>query len=379
MRQILFSLWALLVLCHYAIEVRFENVDKQSGTLSWVSGDGKRHFRGVVEPGGTASQSTHVGHIFELKVGDLPGKQVRVSSDGTVTFAALNGQVHVSGEAVQEGRTLGHTLYNGTKWEAILQDVRTKCREVFAKYPEDQAHFCSRKHDRRIFTQAKFDYSDEEFAQVMVSKHKERIQLNAQQPVELHNFTDVGWKIEWLPKDIHDEMLAFHKKTRTTSSHPENQPATDACLSGRESDTWVSQVPQRLGRKIFAHVRQRIHEWTGVPEDDLIETALYGIRMYHHGSVLYSHVDRVKTHVLSAILVVTRRDPEDAIPWPLTIMDHYGKVHEIADEPGQLILYESATCAHGRNTPFLGREIANVFVHFKPKGWPEEYTVKAEL
>ncbi|CAE7638986.1 unnamed protein product, partial [Symbiodinium pilosum] len=86
------------------------------------------------------------------------------------------------------------------------------------------------------------------------------------------------------------------------------------------------------------------------------------------------HVDRQETHVISAILEVQHllmKDQDPKTSWPLRIFDHSSSEHLIPNKPGQMILYESSTCPHGRPDPFLGREMANVFVHFKPRGWPK--------
>jgi prolyl 4-hydroxylase len=51
-------------------------------------------------------------------------------------------------------------------------------------------------------------------------------------------------------------------------------------------------------------------------------------------------------------------------PWPLEVFDHAGKAHQAVLHPGEMLLYEGATCAHGRPAPLNGRFMANVFVHF---------------
>merc|ERR1711865_1278876 len=94
---------------------------------------------------------------------------------------------------------------------------------------------------------------------------------------------------------------------------------------------------------------------------------------YHRGSVLNLHCDHKRTHILSAILQSGRANAEDTEPWDLTILDHSGVEHRVPARAGQLILYESASCAHGRIEPFAGLEMANAFCHFHPAGWPEKY------
>ena len=38
-------------------------------------------------------------------------------------------------------------------------------------------------------------------------------------------------------------------------------------------------------------------------------------------------------------------------------------------KPGDVILYESAKCYHGRPIPLEGTEYANIFLHYKPLKW----------
>ena len=40
-------------------------------------------------------------------------------------------------------------------------------------------------------------------------------------------------------------------------------------------------------------------------------------------------------------------------------------------EPGEMVLYESARCQHGRPEPFRGEFFANAFTHFRPAEWPD--------
>ena len=54
-------------------------------------------------------------------------------------------------------------------------------------------------------------------------------------------------------------------------------------------------------------------------------------------------------------------------PWPLTVMTHEGKREKIFLKPGEMLLYESATIPHGRQTPLNGSYYDNLFVHYKPK------------
>jgi prolyl 4-hydroxylase len=96
----------------------------------------------------------------------------------------------------------------------------------------------------------------------------------------------------------------------------------------------------------------------------IIPTAIYGIRSYLKDSTLAMHVDRQETHHISSILIVDK-DLGGNNDWPLEIVDHSGKTHLIYADVGDLILYESAICSHGRPSPFTGNFFRNMFVHYK--------------
>lgn len=96
---------------------------------------------------------------------------------------------------------------------------------------------------------------------------------------------------------------------------------------------------------------------------------IYGIRSYKNGSILKPHTDVPRTHHISSIVIVDKKVNED---WPLQIQSHDGKWHEIYTNPGDVILYESAICQHGRSTPLNGEYYRNFFTHFKLKRYKVE-------
>merc|ERR1712216_29480 len=103
-------------------------------------------------------------------------------------------------------------------------------------------------------------------------------------------------------------------------------------------------------------------------------TSLYGIRTYENGSTLAMHVDRASTHVISAIIHIARdygiADDSEGT-WPIQIVDLWGVHRKVELKPGQMLLYESSKCTHGRPEPFRGKYYASAFIHFKPvQEWP---------
>lgn len=72
---------------------------------------------------------------------------------------------------------------------------------------------------------------------------------------------------------------------------------------------------------------------------------IYGIRRYLKGASLALHVDRLSTHVVSAILQIDQNVDQE---WPLMIVDLDNKSRKINMKPGDMLLYESAKLPHGR-------------------------------
>ncbi len=47
-------------------------------------------------------------------------------------------------------------------------------------------------------------------------------------------------------------------------------------------------------------------------------------------------------------------------PWPVYVLDHHGVEHYVEMQPGDMVLYEGASCSHGRERPLVGDWFANV-------------------
>ncbi len=51
--------------------------------------------------------------------------------------------------------------------------------------------------------------------------------------------------------------------------------------------------------------------------------------------------------------------------WALDIQDHNGNWNKVYANVGEMILYESARCAHGRVDSFQGTYFRNFYVHYQ--------------
>lgn len=114
-------------------------------------------------------------------------------------------------------------------------------------------------------------------------------------------------------------------------------------------------------KEILQEELQPIHEEFIGYKEKIKPKWIYGIRSYINGAILEPHTDTLGTHHISSIIIVDKKVNKD---WPLDIQDHEGNWHKIYTEPGDMILYESATNLHGRMEPFDGEYYRNFFLHY---------------
>ena len=133
-------------------------------------------------------------------------------------------------------------------------------------------------------------------------------------------------------------------------------------------------------RTILHDALKPIHEDFIKHKEEIEPSAVYGIRSYNKGAILKNHVDRIPTHHVSSIIIVDKDIKCDTCKkgkkkgkkkqdWPLQIQAHDGTWHDVYAKPGEMILYESAICEHGREKPFKGKYFRNFYVHYKLKNW----------
>lgn len=202
---------------------------------------------------------------------------------------------------------------------------------------------------------------------------------------DIPRFTKLGFKKVRIPNPIWKAILEMYNVLKYTPLHYEKS-------FGGEKDkfTHVYNIDRLNTLANLIHKRLKpIHEyWSG---EELIPSARYGIRSYNKGASLENHVDWLNTHHISSIIFVDK-DLDGKGDWPLQFKDHSGEWHELYGEPGEMILYESTTCLHGRPDVFQGNYFCNMFIHYKLKNydfletlentkdtWYEERLMKGEF
>jgi predicted 2-oxoglutarate/Fe(II)-dependent dioxygenase YbiX len=181
--------------------------------------------------------------------------------------------------------------------------------------------------------------------------------LTELQRTSLPRFTTRGFEVVATPPAVQDALVAAYDAGRADAALEPPDPGV--LPTGRPEHTPIGE----LGDWVAEELREVHETWAGRP---LEHTATYGIRTYRTGQTLRRHCDRLETHVISSIVHIDH----DGEPWPLWIEDHQGTEHQVVLEPGQMLLYESATCPHARPVPFRGTHYSSVFIHFRPvEGW----------
>jgi len=190
-----------------------------------------------------------------------------------------------------------------------------------------------------------------------------RLWLNSEQPKILPKLTPRGYELRRIPQEAYDLLWNFYQRHRREAGI-EKWSKSNSYVNHWEVPTSMIYVTQELRLAVSSILKPVLEQWSG---QELQLSSMYGIRLYHNNSWLKDHVDVLSTHAVSAIMQVDQDVDE---PWLLQIVAHDGVKVDVALDPGDILLYESASCIHGREKPMRGRYYANAFIHYRPKdGW----------
>jgi prolyl 4-hydroxylase len=208
------------------------------------------------------------------------------------------------------------------------------------------------------------DWNGAEDANLFEKLNKPKVYTSKEQIPKL---TEKGFKIVKVPaeswgliKDAYE--ILKNKKTEEVFEGKEN------VIIGGGSDIYSFEHLTSIRSLIHKQLQPIHEEFCGAKIEP---SFIYGIRSYKKGATLIKHVDRVETHHISSIIIVDKdlrcgcSHKEFGEDWPLDIQDHNGEWHKVYAEPGEMILYESAICEHGRTEPFQGESFNNFYVHYK--------------
>lgn len=212
------------------------------------------------------------------------------------------------------------------------------------------------------------------------SVERDRVEMSLNQPQSMKNYTEMGFKKIRTPEHLFKLIKDFWEKNKETRKE-ERWFVGNTYTNHWESPTKMVSVEDtslrgggsQLKQKIWDAAKETMEEWTG---EELTQCSLYGIRVYPEGAILATHVDRLP--LVSSAIINVAQDVDE--PWPIEVIGHDGKAHNVTMEPGDMVLYESHSILHGRPFPLKGRFFANLFVHFEPTGHSlRHHNIKHEI
>mmetsp|Transcript_23084 Transcript_23084/g.34191 ORF Transcript_23084/g.34191 Transcript_23084/m.34191 type:complete len:599 (+) Transcript_23084:99-1895(+) len=182
-------------------------------------------------------------------------------------------------------------------------------------------------------------------------------------------FSPLGFSKGKLPLDVFGAMGAFYYNNRN-HKYREEWRGKGVFVNWWETDVNMIQIPWSIKDIWQKRLVDLVSDWAGVPVE---QTVMYGLRQYQGGARLLTHVDRLTTHVVSLIVNVAQGGLEEE--WPVEVFDHYGRLHEVVMEPGDMVYYESAKNLHSRNRPLKGKDAfyTNLFTHYRPVGEGDDW------
>ena len=186
---------------------------------------------------------------------------------------------------------------------------------------------------------------------------------------DLPKIDPIGFRVVKVPDEawsIIQEMYSDVKNARVE----EKFEGKESIIPGEGITSYIMDI------NVFQEKRQIVHNMLLPMHEDFAKEAIeptfiYGIRSYMRGAALQFHRDRIATHhiVVDKDLACGCAHKPESDDWALDVQSHDGSWHQVTANVGEMILYESATCQHGRNTIFEGTSFNNMFVHYKLKDW----------
>lgn len=175
-------------------------------------------------------------------------------------------------------------------------------------------------------------------------------------------FTELGFTKARLPEAVFLKLKEAMDKAVANWDSVKSEGSIDVIYNPPGLDPKFAHIGS-LQHEVHEELRELHEAWGGM---NLRPTSAYGIRLYQNGSTLVMHHDKVHSHVISSICHIGHQYDNPNEPWPIEIEDHYGNLHAVNLEPGDMLFYESAKCLHGRMRTFKGSYYGSIFLHYQP-------------
>jgi len=163
------------------------------------------------------------------------------------------------------------TTVIGEHKQKLYHDFIANCEEAVSTHAEENPDMCSEGEQYRMF-------------------------MNRNQPPGVLNYTQNGFAKIKAPKKLFSMISDFYRQNKgndqiewphlTTYHNLWDSPPTVTLLNNEEHKGGGVDLMNEL----FIEAKRVLENWTG---QELRPVSLYGIRLYHNGSILAPHVDRM--------------------------------------------------------------------------------------
>ena len=184
---------------------------------------------------------------------------------------------------------------------------------------------------------------------------------------QIPRLTEKGFQIVKCPQPTWGLIMDAYNMLKS-SEREERFEGKDYYIKGGETNILDFNKVPNIRRRIHTELHQMHQDWC---EAEITPSFVYGIRSYKRGATLKTHTDVVETHHIASIIIVDKdlrcgcQNKKYGDDWALDFQTHDGEWHKVYAEVGDMIMYESAVCEHGRTEPFQGTYFNNFFVHYR--------------
>lgn len=339
--------------------VTFRSAVNEELEVIWLNHQGEEHNQGLLEPLGETTHQSFEGHAFRIR------RTVGAREVVAEAFLDSKRSRRISVEACGDALALQSEAPlspRSSEFEQLLHAPDKPCEG-----PSQQWSCVRYLHEDDLRKRDPRDYG---LQPGEVGKHREFKTVDESYVSQISSIPRVsdgpGYAKMSFTQPLHAALTDWYQERRNDSMKPHGvipggYTNNDKVLIDKVN---LDEFPA-THRAVVRELRDILQWWTGLR---LKHTSTFGIRVYRRGSMLIDHVDRMDTHLASAVIQVGQQVDENG-GWPLELLLANGTVAEVYTQPGEVILYEGAWLRHGRPMRFRGTEFANLFSHFSPLDW----------
>lgn len=187
---------------------------------------------------------------------------------------------------------------------------------------------------------------------IIIKEQKEYIPYDPSPLQPITRATEKGFQVLDVPAAVYSILTEFYDRSKMRE---ESYPGKEHYSKQISFLQDINQYPEKVAfiKNALLDVHQ---EWCG---RELKPAVVYGIRSYSGNTTFKAHFDRQDTHHVASSITMGK----DA-PWNLNIQDHDKQWWGVDVEPGQMIMFESGCCMHGRLDVYQGTYFDNLYTHY---------------